>query len=55
MLMPGERGDKRAAVRRAEGIPVPAGLWKELCDIAHKLQGDDALKCRSRRVEINDS
>src|ERR1700722_2509918 len=37
VLMPGERGDKRAAVRRAEGIPVPAGLWKELTDIAHRL------------------
>jgi ureidoglycolate dehydrogenase (NAD+) len=37
VLMPGERGDRRAAVRRAEGIPVPAALWRELTDIARKL------------------
>jgi ureidoglycolate dehydrogenase (NAD+) len=37
VLMPGERGDKRAAIRRAEGIPVPAALWKELTDIARRL------------------
>ena len=37
VLMPGERGAKRAAIRRAEGIPVPAALWKELTEIARKL------------------
>ena len=30
-------GKARAAIRRAEGIPVPAGLWKELSDIARRL------------------
>jgi ureidoglycolate dehydrogenase (NAD+) len=37
VLMPGERGDGRAAIRRAGGIPVPAALWKELTEIAGKL------------------
>jgi ureidoglycolate dehydrogenase (NAD+) len=37
VLMPGERGDRRAAVRRAEGVPLPAPLWKELTDIARAL------------------
>ena len=37
VLMPGERGDRRAAVRRAEGIPIPPALWKELSDIARGL------------------
>ncbi len=34
VLMPGERGERRAAMRRTEGIPLPPALWKELTDIA---------------------
>jgi ureidoglycolate dehydrogenase (NAD+) len=37
VLMPGERGDRRAAERRAKGVPLPAPLWKELTDIARAL------------------
>jgi ureidoglycolate dehydrogenase (NAD+) len=36
-LMPGERGERRAAARRPEGIPLPPALWKELGDIARTL------------------
>jgi LDH2 family malate/lactate/ureidoglycolate dehydrogenase len=36
-LMPGERGERRAAARRAEGIPLTPALWKELSDIARAL------------------
>jgi ureidoglycolate dehydrogenase (NAD+) len=36
-LMPGERGERRAAKRRAEGIPLPPALWKELTGIAASL------------------
>jgi LDH2 family malate/lactate/ureidoglycolate dehydrogenase len=32
--MPGERGARIAAKRRRDGIPLPAPLWKELCEIA---------------------
>jgi ureidoglycolate dehydrogenase (NAD+) len=34
ILMPGERGARIAAKRRRDGIPLPAPLWKELCEIA---------------------
>jgi ureidoglycolate dehydrogenase (NAD+) len=37
VLMPGERGERRAAERRANGIPLPPALWKELGDIARGL------------------
>jgi ureidoglycolate dehydrogenase (NAD+) len=37
VLMPGERGEGRAAERRAKGVPLPPALWKELTDIAHGL------------------
>lgn len=36
-LMPGERGSRRAAERRANGIPLPMPLWKQLQDIATSL------------------
>jgi ureidoglycolate dehydrogenase (NAD+) len=39
-LMPGERGERRAAARRAEGIPLTPALWKELSDIARALGVD---------------
>jgi ureidoglycolate dehydrogenase (NAD+) len=34
LLLPGERGGREADVRRRNGIPLPAKLWRELCDIA---------------------
>lgn len=34
LLLPGERGGREAAMRRRNGIPIPANLWRELCDIA---------------------
>jgi len=37
VLMPGERGGRRAAERRANGIPLPGPLWKQLQDIARSL------------------
>jgi ureidoglycolate dehydrogenase (NAD+) len=37
VLMPGERGERRAAERRVKGIPLPELLWKELTDIAQGL------------------
>ena len=37
VLMPGERGGRCAAERRANGIPLPAALWKQLRDIASTL------------------
>jgi ureidoglycolate dehydrogenase (NAD+) len=37
MLMPGERGGRAAAERRAKGIPLPASLWTELGGIARAL------------------
>jgi ureidoglycolate dehydrogenase (NAD+) len=36
-LMPGERGTRTAAERRAKGIPLPAALWSELGGIARAL------------------
>jgi ureidoglycolate dehydrogenase (NAD+) len=38
VLMPGERGTRCAAERRAKGIPLPAALWSELGDIARALR-----------------
>ncbi len=37
VLMPGERGGRCAAERRASGIPLPDPLWKQLEDIATTL------------------
>ena len=37
VLMPGERGARCAAERRAKGIPLPAALWSELGAIARAL------------------
>lgn len=34
LLLPGERGGREAALRQRNGIPLPAKLWGELCDIA---------------------
>ena len=36
ILMPGERGDRVAAQRRRDGIPLPAGVWKQLVAEAGK-------------------
>jgi ureidoglycolate dehydrogenase (NAD+) len=30
LLLPGERGDREAARRKKDGIPIPADVWKEL-------------------------
>lgn len=40
ILVPGERGDRVLERRRAEGIPVPAGTWKRLEEVASKLGVD---------------
>jgi ureidoglycolate dehydrogenase (NAD+) len=37
VLMPGERGTRRAAERRKNGIPLPAALWQQLTGIAGSL------------------
>jgi len=37
VLMPGERGGRRAAERREHGIPLLGPLWKQLQDIAKSL------------------
>jgi ureidoglycolate dehydrogenase (NAD+) len=37
LLLPGERGDREAALRRRTGIPLPARLWSELGSVAQKL------------------
>jgi len=37
LLLPGERGGREAALRRRNGIPLPAKLWRELSDIAQAL------------------
>jgi LDH2 family malate/lactate/ureidoglycolate dehydrogenase len=37
ILMPGERGDREAARRRAEGIAVPEDLWARLRGLAKRL------------------
>jgi len=37
LLLPGERGGREAELRRRNGIPLPAKLWRELSDIANAL------------------
>ena len=37
ILFPGERGDRVLEERRASGIPLPAGTWARLTDIAGPL------------------
>lgn len=37
LLLPGERGDAEAARRRAAGIPLPPGVWKQLLEAAARL------------------
>jgi ureidoglycolate dehydrogenase (NAD+) len=37
ILMPGERGDREAVRRRADGIEVPGELWTRLCGLADDL------------------
>ena len=37
ILMPGERGDRESHARKADGIPLPADLWRQLTDIADGL------------------
>jgi ureidoglycolate dehydrogenase (NAD+) len=37
LLLPGERGGREAELRRRNGIPLPAKLWRELADIAQSL------------------
>ena len=34
ILVPGERGDRVLEQRRADGIPVPAGTWSRLAEVA---------------------
>lgn len=36
ILMPGERGDRVAAQRRLDGVPLPAGVWSRLVDEAER-------------------
>jgi ureidoglycolate dehydrogenase (NAD+) len=37
LLLPGERGGREAELRRRNGIPIAAKLWRELGDIAQAL------------------
>ncbi|MBR0663798.1 Ldh family oxidoreductase [Roseomonas hellenica] len=37
LLLPGERGDAELARRRRSGIPLPAGVWKQLTAAATRL------------------
>jgi ureidoglycolate dehydrogenase (NAD+) len=37
LMLPGERGGREAELRRRNGIPLPAKLWRELGDIAQSL------------------
>lgn len=37
ILMPGERGDRETKRARAEGLEIPAGIWKQLEDQAARL------------------
>jgi LDH2 family malate/lactate/ureidoglycolate dehydrogenase len=37
LLLPGERGGREREMRRRDGIPIPAKLWRELNDIAQSL------------------
>ncbi len=34
ILVPGERGEREMAARRKRGIPLPAGTWRRLAEIA---------------------
>jgi ureidoglycolate dehydrogenase (NAD+) len=38
LLLPGERGDREAELRRRTGIPLPDWLWTKLNDIARELR-----------------
>jgi ureidoglycolate dehydrogenase (NAD+) len=38
LLLPGERGGREAELRRRNGIPVAAKLWRELDEIAKTLR-----------------
>lgn len=40
ILMPGERGDREAARRRAEGVPLAAATWEQLVAAAGRLGVD---------------
>lgn len=37
LLLPGERGDREAELRRRTGIPLPVKLWTELGNLAQEL------------------
>jgi ureidoglycolate dehydrogenase (NAD+) len=37
LLLPGERGDREAQVRRRSGIPLPVKLWAQLGNLAREL------------------
>jgi LDH2 family malate/lactate/ureidoglycolate dehydrogenase len=37
LLLPGERGDREAELRRRTGIPLPVQLWTELGSLAQQL------------------
>lgn len=37
LLLPGQRGDAEAERRRADGIPIPPGVWKQLVEAAEQL------------------
>jgi ureidoglycolate dehydrogenase (NAD+) len=37
LLLPGERGDREAELRRRIGIPLPVNLWTELGNLAQEL------------------
>lgn len=37
LLLPGERGDAELARRASAGIPLPAGVWKQLAEAAARL------------------
>jgi ureidoglycolate dehydrogenase (NAD+) len=37
LLLPGERGGREAELRRRNGIPLAAKLWRELGEIAQAL------------------
>jgi ureidoglycolate dehydrogenase (NAD+) len=38
LLLPGERGNREAELRRRNGIPLPGWLWTELNHIAQELE-----------------
>lgn len=40
ILVPGERGDRVLEQRRADGIPLPAGTWQRLAEVATPLDVD---------------